>query len=180
MRTAENHVFKSSTGFLVVLFLVSLLNGSSCSDDSNVLPAPTQEGLNTFGCLVNGEVWRPEGKPRDNKLDLSYDPGFMGGVLTINANRLRSNEDKEFMFLFSRNTNQGGQYLLNDINKAAATYASNECSYDRDSSVYRQGILMITRLDLEARIISGTFEFVLARPDCDTVRVTDGRFDMKI
>jgi hypothetical protein len=33
---------------------------------------------------------------------------------------------------------------------------------------------------LNASIISGTFDFVLAKPGCDTVRVTQGRFDKRL
>ena len=40
--------------------------------------------------------------------------------------------------------------------------------------------LNITRYDLQAGIVSGTFNFVLAKPGCDTVKVTHGRFDYKL
>ncbi len=172
-KVAKNDVVVIALSFLM------LVNANGCSDD-NVLPAQTEEGLNTFGCLVNGKLWLPEGKRMDRILNVSYGPSFMGGAFSLNVRRLKNDQDKEFMSLFSRDIDKEGNYLLNNPSIAAATYTSNVCSYDRDSTVYREGMLTITRLDLEAQIISGTFEFILAKSNCDTIRVTQGRFDMKI
>jgi len=41
------------------------------------------------------------------------------------------------------------------------------------------GQLTITKLDLQNRIISGTFYFDAVNPAGDKVSVTDGRFDVK-
>ena len=49
-----------------------------------------------------------------------------------------------------------------------------------DPGTYHKGMLTITRLDLQAGIVSGTFTFTLAKPGCDTIRVTQGRFDRKL
>ncbi len=49
-----------------------------------------------------------------------------------------------------------------------------------DKGTYHKGTLTITRFDLNAGIISGTFDFVLAKPGCDTIKVTQGRFDRKL
>jgi hypothetical protein len=43
-----------------------------------------------------------------------------------------------------------------------------------------QGQLVITRLDMSAGIIAGTFSFTLAQTGCDTIKVTQGRFDKKL
>ena len=37
----------------------------------------------------------------------------------------------------------------------------------------------IEALDIANRIISGTFNFKAIKPGCDTVRISDGRFDIK-
>jgi len=37
--------------------------------------------------------------------------------------------------------------------------------------------VIITKLDLVNRIVSGTFAFTLETPACGKVTVTDGRFD---
>ena len=38
----------------------------------------------------------------------------------------------------------------------------------------------ITRLDRQAGVVSGTFWFTLYKSGCDSIRVTDGRFDRKL
>ena len=45
---------------------------------------------------------------------------------------------------------------------------------------YRRGHLTITRLDRAAGIVSGTFAFTLYKSGCDSVRITQGRFDRKL
>ena len=55
------------------------------------------------------------------------------------------------------------------------------CSeYDNAPGLVMRGQLVVTRLDLRAGIISGTFAFTLSQPGCDTVKVTNGRFDKKL
>ena len=48
-----------------------------------------------------------------------------------------------------------------------------------DNAVSALGGGQITKLDIPNRIISGTFDFRAVRPNCDTLRVSDGRFDIK-
>ena len=50
------------------------------------------------------------------------------------------------------------------------------CNYSKENTL--SGTLTITHFDNVEYIISGTFEFVTATEGCDTVRVTDGRFDI--
>lgn len=40
--------------------------------------------------------------------------------------------------------------------------------------------MSITRFDLSMGIISGTFEFTLSKTGCETISITDGRFDAKL
>ena len=39
------------------------------------------------------------------------------------------------------------------------------------------GQLTVTRLDTKAGIVAGTFHFKLWQPGCDTIKVTQDRFD---
>ena len=165
---------------LSIAFTCLLLASMGCSDDDSELPAPTQEGLNTFGCLVNGEIWSPKGNVGYSNLDISYDPNLEGGSFDLATYRIINNEDQDYIYMYSPNVQNVGSYSLS-IEEGVVTFDNLPlCNYDRDTSVYRTGILNITRLDLEQAIISGTFEFTLAKPNCDTIRVTKGRFDMKI
>lgn len=42
------------------------------------------------------------------------------------------------------------------------------------------GTLTVTRLDLNAGIIAGTFDMKVVQTGCDTLRITQGRFDYKL
>src|ERR1700722_16428965 len=48
----------SFCSFLLIL-LVANLHCKKSTPPPNILPAMTQEGKNTFGSMVNGEVWIP-------------------------------------------------------------------------------------------------------------------------
>jgi hypothetical protein len=75
----------NSTVFSLAL-LVSILQFSGCDifpTPKEKLPPITHEDKNTFGCLVNGKVWLPNGNDGTSNLDLSYDSSFIGGRLTF-------------------------------------------------------------------------------------------------
>ena len=148
------------------------------SKKKNELPAATQEGRNTFGFLLNGEVWRPEGKLLDQILDLSYDPSWMGGALSIKADQLISNGNVMNIAIGGIGISKPGTYNLTSYMNVYYSDSKNECSYDENSTV--SGFITITRFDLSAKIISGTFHFKLEKDGCETIDATDGRFDMRI
>ncbi|WP_460617857.1 Riean_0653 family protein [Hymenobacter ruber] len=51
--------------------------------------------------------------------------------------------------------------------------------YDSRDVTYRKATLNITRFDINSRIIAGTFDAIIARTGCDTLKITQGRFDAK-
>jgi len=166
--------------------LVLLLAAYSCKKDKvePQLPAATMEGKNTFGALVNGKVWTPKGRPNfyQQSLDVVYDPRYSGGNLNIQA--YRKIKDSPFVFesmvIGMMQLDHDGVYTLNNPEFGIAFFSSETCEYRKDADVYRVGKLEITKLDLTNGIIAGKFEFTLAKPGCDTVRVTEGRFDKKL
>ena len=162
---------------------------TSCSlfEDSHKkeeLPPITQEGKNTFGCLVNGEVWLPKGKPRDFKLDLSYDPTYKNGSFSLAANQYNDSGLSQSIVIGGSNLSTNGSYSLDFVPKSNyAGYFTDYlkgCDYfDKSQDFYRTGMLTISQLDLVKHIISGTFEFTVYQSNCDTLKVSQGRFDMK-
>jgi hypothetical protein len=78
--------------------------------------------------------------------------------------------------------NKPGLYTLDVPNQREALFYDRQagCEFLQEENHYRRGTLTITRLDLAAHVISGTFEFTLYQPGCDTVKVTQGRFDKKL
>lgn len=150
------------------------------------LPPATQTGANTFGCLVNGQTWTPQGNNGTANLRVTYDPGYAGGSLSIRAYRFIGDTDKQQSFILGgAPISQVGTYSCSMPVQYTAYFfdetKSRPCdSYYGTADLTCKGQLTITRLDLQAGIISGTFNFTLYKPGCDSVRVTNGRFDKKL
>jgi len=79
---------------------------------------------------------------------------------------------------------QGHSYALQDIASGNA-YALDALSYDNgisgtdyETSKTSTGMLTITKLDAVKHIISGTFYFNAVDDFADTIKITDGRFDL--
>ena len=84
--------------------------------------------------------------------------------------------------LYSDSLLSKGQYSLNKPahQEALSDDFKSGCHFEGFGKNYCRGTLTITRLDLQAGIISGTFAFTLYKPGCDSVRVTQGRFDKRL
>lgn len=171
------------------LLLAALLGLSQCkhADPAPVdqLPPATQTGANTFGCLVNGQPWTPKGYDGTSNYSVVYDAGVQGGHLDIQTYRYPDASNAlQTIAVISGHIVQTGTYSLRSPQRAVASYSDYKsgCYWSvRDSATtYRRGTLTITRLDLQAGIIAGTFAFTLYKPGCDSVRVTQGRFDKKL
>lgn len=51
------------------------------------------------------------------------------------------------------------------------------CFYEYENTY--EGYVKFSKIDTNNYIISGTFEFSTVTEDCDTIRITNGRFDMR-
>ena len=168
---------------IILLPLLVLLSLISCKKEKAEpqLPPATMEGKNTFGALVNGKVWLPKGRPNfyQSNLSVVYDPGDAGGNLNIIA--YRHKEAEEYLSIVMTQVDHIGTYSLDNVELGTGAFKSVPgCDYELVPDVERSGKLEITKLDLTNGIIAGKFEFTLAKPGCDTIRVTEGRFDKKL
>ncbi|MBS1559874.1 MAG: hypothetical protein JST69_14230 [Bacteroidetes bacterium] len=170
---------------LHLLSLALILHLTSCdlfkkSDpkpltEQEKLPAATQIGKNTFGCLVNGKAFVPT-----SSVDLAS--VYQQGTLVIYANLY--------------NPFRTVSVTLNEKNYGPITTQSyNMVSYpDYYSSAFFQtgsavcnykpqntfsGTVTITKLDRSLYTVSGLFEFSTITLSCDTLKITNGRFDIK-
>jgi hypothetical protein len=167
------------------------------------MPPATQEGKNTFGCYVNGELWVPRMNVENpnpyspgRKPWASYNFDRNGGTFSVGARRY--NDDKNIRQFIGISINKDfkgvGEYQLNSnlrmrddggIGRLIDYIADVEFTTDSILT----GKLIITKLDTSAGIISGLFSFSAKGryrgpdPDhprhCDTIHVTDGRFDIR-
>jgi hypothetical protein len=176
---------------LSIVFNSLALMSSGCKKDKNSLdkelsklPAITQSGQNTFGCLVNGKAWVPKGS--DASKPNSYiiiDPGYKDGDFSLRTYRIADNLREDYT-INSDSIKTTGTYVVNDTTRTRVIYskATPDLSQIFCKIYYRKGFLKIARYDLQAGIVSGEFEFSMVNEDCspDTIKVTNGRFDYKL
>ncbi len=186
--------------FILALLSCSLL-GLRCENDDGLfgnngndknqneeptLPPATQSGKGTFGSKVNGEVWVPEGGSFGNPelhADYYQDEFFVG------AERKVKDDDSYtgMVIRIEKDFIGEGTYKLkgnlgNDFDKYASfSNIKSNCEYETDP--LNTGKLEITHFDSSKRIVSGRFHYtaVITQGNCekDTIRVTNGRFDIQ-
>lgn len=179
--------------FLLAAF--TLFTESSChktkpSNPLDQLPPATQTGANTFGCLIHGEVFIPKGfglsAPHRQctyiYLQDNYDTGYFFSVSAADKSS-PPNLTSVGIFTDSLELQENKTYPLvsNGIRgEAYGTYnfytAEALDSYYTSSQL--PGELRITKYDSANQIVSGTFWFNILDKLGDTVKITDGRFDM--
>ena len=72
---------------LLLLLLPLALLGCKKDDPKpeDQLPPATRTGANTFGCLVNGQAWTPNGNDSTSNYTVYYDPNYRDGTLNIST-----------------------------------------------------------------------------------------------
>lgn len=157
---------------------------STC-DKQEVLPGPTQTGQNTFGCLLNGKAWIPDGgggftgtKPLRG--------GFYKDTKEVLHVYLRtSNKKGESVHLYFANPTVG-THLLN-VNTGFLPNSLDAQNYGYyqagDGQVYitsakSTGQVTLTQADTLTGLLSGTFSFTATAKSGATVAITSGRFDL--
>jgi hypothetical protein len=180
---------------IVVLALVLLTLFSSMQCEKNVaeinkLPAITQTGEGTFGCLVDGVALLPKGSLLSGpKLQCNYsylsDATHEGYYFLLAASDKNSYSDgihgimlratkvelqtKKYML----DSEQGVEGKLSGVFQIFSEGTINEYSTNQ---IYT-GELTITRFDNADQIVSGTFWFDAINNDGKVVQVREGRFD---
>ena len=154
-------------------------------DPLSTLPAETQTGAGTFGCLVNGKVYAALAAIKcrgdwqglntlyisaDCNSNTSYSSDFFSTGMLLNGNL--SNGQVFNLVRFSQPINSTLSQFVADANIKLCGYRGNNI---------KTGQVELVKFDGVARIASGRFAFTLYEPGsgCDTLRVTNGRFDVK-
>ncbi len=180
--------------------LAILLTAASCKKNNNnsatdQLPPITQTGANTFGCLINGNVWLPKGYD-GNFLNsrITVDPSYADGDLTVRVYRI-DNGIKVRMSLTSDSIKTIGIYQIGTISRTKFVLQKNNVDNSTNYCDVIQhtnggpnpsnisGFIKITRYDLTNRIFSGEFEITFNNTNCgfgEPVRITQGRFDYRL
>jgi len=142
------------------------------TDEPGELPPITTTGENTFGCLINGEVWLPAGPDRYNR---GFDENT--GQFAFGALRRPLNESIEEIVGLTGKVEISSRFVIDYSCGFGSSSDDFFYSYAIDTTATNK--LIFLRLDIENNIASGTFEFTAINeyPPYDTVYVTQGRFD---
>ncbi|MDP1811710.1 MAG: hypothetical protein Q8K66_09950 [Sediminibacterium sp.] len=154
------------------------------------LPPETQTGANTFGCLVNGEVFKPGGASLSGgSLQCNYQLLPNNGYYFVLIGRYRNNNNGSGssvgLYTDSLNLIEGAKFNLKtriNGNPSASysfyTSAISLQSYETDGNLYK-GELWIKKLDTVNQIVSGTFWFDAVNTNGQKTKIREGRFDMR-
>ncbi|MDO8365486.1 MAG: hypothetical protein Q7T20_01730 [Saprospiraceae bacterium] len=160
------------------------------SDPPDPLPPATQVGANTFGCYIDGKPWvawiDPEiFDPSLRKIEASYDEPGIGMYdeygLSINAQKVTVKDTIYEFIIFGLKPifEEGVVDIFSLEHIGSSIHFDNPVrAYEIDVSLPQ--MFEITNLDTEQNIFSGLFELTIVSKDkSDTLRITDGRFDIK-
>ena len=153
--------------------------GDSGTDKEPELPPITTTGENTFGAIVNGDIWLPSSSIRQGAVFQTTE------LITIFADKEIGDIDQNFSITIRNESITEGRFEFNSSNKEENRFVEwqddkSGCFYkaEDDSSQYT-GSLDVIKLDKTNKIISGTFEFVLSKVGCPMLEIEKGRFDLK-
>jgi hypothetical protein len=162
----------------ILLFLIPLLFlGSQCRKENiNILPPETDQGFNTFGCLVNGELFR-------NGSVTGLNAGISKNILNVGANKGFGNTWQTVGFTIN-NMVGVGKYILSDKSTGSVqdTKVDSFCWY-KTNLLDQTGIVNITHFDTINKIVSGNFSFkaklfIGSFDSTSIIDVSEGRFDV--
>lgn len=184
--------------FLLSLSLLIFISANCRKNKNNntidQLPPETQTGANTFGCLVDGQPFKPGGlQLSGGSLNSIYqfvyndDPvnGFIWGI--SGGKRYSNGEIKDIGFrIDSLQIIEGETYSLENPIRGGGygqysfygSIGSGTNSTYQTSGVVK-GSVIFKKFDLINQIASGIFWFNAVNDKGDTIKITDGRFDVR-
>jgi hypothetical protein len=153
------------------------------TDPLAALPAETQTGAGTFGCLVNGKAM----SVKSSFLAIGDWTGAITSLRIVGQTSVPQPDYAIQILLNGKLLNGQVFSLIPHRQNFAGTI--NEFSVDATTKQYtciyqgnyiKTGQVTLTKFDGPNRIASGRFAFTLYEPGgCDTLKVTNGRFDVK-
>lgn len=179
---------------LIAGLMCSTLWISSCKKGSDnffdnspptELPPATNEGKNTFGCIIDGKIMALPYPPSTLSCYYYYENGDnLRGTFSVRAleGATFSSNSRRIDFVLDKALFDTGFYKISSpkvrleyLKKTEGNYIRYECK----DSMY--GWLHITTIDTGKRVIAGAFEYdvINEKDPSDTVKIRDGRFDAK-
>jgi len=179
------------TKLLLYSALLLLTQCSKCKNDPTpeppkdpltLLPPETQTGAGTFGCLINGKAMNV----RSSFLTLG--DWTSPNSLRVLGSTSATGPEYSFQMVLRGRLSSGETFNLVSYRKpfagignefgANSSTQNYSCIYSGD--YVKTGRIELVKFDGVQRIAAGRFAFILYEPGgCDTLRVTNGRFDVK-
>jgi len=173
---------KSKVIFLFLVLLSWIISFSSCEKKNfDEMPPETRSGKNTFGCLIDGDL-------------------FVGGccapwMTDVLDAGYRKESNRLFIIAYGKMNGSPAGMISIGVNspqqkstqKISLAYYFPPTGSCFNFTAWNDGLCTITRLDTINKIASGRFEFVGRCSDEDfnvtdsttTTQITQGRFDVK-
>jgi len=172
--------------YFYISLLLLLCSFSACDkNEINVLPQETQSGKNTFGCMINnqlfigGEYYSYIG---NSPLSAEYNKNYKR--LAISAlSKVYTDKANGTIGLMLMNPIQDSIQKL-----SSATYNSGSSTDCFQYLELNGGEIYLTKMDTLNKIVSGRFSFKgrcadhlnTFKVDGDSIQITQGRFDVKL
>jgi hypothetical protein len=171
---------------MFILFIVACKK----EQKTDALPPETQEGKNTFGCLINNEALLAGTtlfglvSPVNVSYFATAQSGFEAGSLYIQGIDARYSLDiAGFVAVQKMKVFGPGEYSLQSVTNCnqkptcdASFYFNSKLS---QNFFAESGKLTVTKLDTLNKIVSGRFNFMAKDSLGNVKNITDGRFDAK-
>ena len=187
-----------------LLFFILML--AACSSDSSNpedgLPAATQTGANTFGCLIDGQLFIPRTGSTDiinplrgGQITIGF-PQYLFDYYELDIVDFKASRTKSMLFhIHNTPIIETDTFIINQSNGnkgidgyehhyiTCVLYDMTTNSYQKYVSFENSGTFTITRLSSNppnGTIISGTFNCKLRKltDPTDEIEITNGRFDV--
>ncbi len=171
----------------LVLIIVLLI---SCEKEKTPLPTElppiTEEGKNTFGCVIENEVYVPEIRRTSwsipgsqfDAIEFTF-PVYPDYNFRVSTIRLVDKDDAlmdaQVEFMIDSSVNNIGRYNFSHV----TVKYENEYYYSDTSN---KGELIVSKYDSVNKIIAGTFIFSAIdknNTNSKIININEGRFDLK-
>jgi len=167
-------------------FLAWMISFSSCKEeDFDTMPPETRSGKNTFGCMINGELFV------GGYSASLFDPVVLGASYQTAYDKLYVTAKGKIgrIYMEIDTPQENATKGFSSANYSPYDYPSHQISSSESEvciwfDATDDGICIITRFDTVKKIVSGRFEFIgkctFSNDSTLFKQITQGRFDLKL
>jgi hypothetical protein len=147
------------------------------ADNPYGLPNATQTGAGVFACRINGLNFVAPNS-------IGHQGGGVGNdsIEVMGSGPYNHFFANIFLGVIDSNVTEKTVYSLSDTAQSYCVFITDStCQTIVSISKFNPhfGSLTFSKIDKNKRILSGTFNFKIPVPHCDTLNATDGRFDIR-